>query len=217
MEKFQSEIIENKPLTEDVHHLVLIAPENFNFIPGQYISIILDKEGRKLRRPYSISNIPGNKNIELCIKIIPNGLFTPTISNFKKGDKLEMIGPLGDFTIKNKDKDLIFISAGTGIGPFRSMIPHLLKDNFNKNITLIAGYRKNKLYDNEFKELEKKHNNFTYLTAISSEGKRVTDLLSINKQADYYVCGLLEMINSVRAKLIREGVKMKNIISEKYD
>ena len=216
-ERFQSKVISNENITDDIKHLVLTTPNNFTFLPGQYISIIADSKEKKLRRPYSICSNPIKNKIELCIKIIPNGALTPQINNLKQGDKLEILGPLGTFRIKDKEKKLIFISTGTGIAPFRSMIKDLLKNNHKKQITLIAGYKNNPLYDKEFKSLSRKHANLTYKTALSSKGKRVIDLLPINPEADYYLCGLKEMIDSVRSKLTKGGVQMSSIITEKYD
>jgi ferredoxin-NADP reductase len=215
--KFKSKVIENKSIAEDVKNLVITTPKDFNFIPGQYISLIFDKDGKRLRRPYSIASPSNNGKVELCIKIISEGLVTPTINEFQKDKELEILGPLGDFIIEDKTKDLILISTGTGIGPYRSIIPNLLENNFKNKITLIAGYRKNKLYDEEFQDLSNKYNNFEYKTAISSNGNRVQDIIPINKQADYYLCGLKEMINSVRNQLVKQGIEMKNIIAEKYD
>ncbi len=219
-EKFESEIIESNFLSEDVKHLVLSIPKNFKFLPGQYVSIILEKEDKKIRRPYSICSFPNHENkIELCIKIVENGIATPIISKLNIGNKLEVLGPLGEFIIdeKSKDKNIVFISNGTGIGPFKSMIPWILENGFENEITLITGYREMPLYDKEFKDLEKKFPNFNYRVALSSQGKRVQDILEINKNAHYYLCGLKEMINSVRNILVKNGVEMSSIFSEKYD
>ncbi len=219
-EKFESEIIETNFLSEDVKHLVLSVPNEFKFIPGQYISVILEKDGKKIRRPYSICSSPNHKNkIELCIKIVENGIATPIISKLNIGNKLEVLGPLGEFMIdeKSKDKNIVFISNGSGIGPFKSMIPWILENGFENGINLIGGYKEIPLYDKEFKDLEKKFPNFNYKVALSSQGRRVQDILKTDKDSHYYLCGLKEMINSVRAILVKNGVEMSNIFSEKYD
>ena len=224
-EKFESEIILADFLSEDVKHIILSVPNEFKFIPGQYVSVILEKDDKNIRRPYSICSYPNHaNNIELCIKIVENGLATPLIKELKIGNKLEVLGPLGEFIIndESKDKDIVFISSGTGIGPFKSMIPWILKSKFKNKITLIAGYREIPLYDKEFKDLEKKFPNFVYKVALSSEGKRVQDVLNENsndldKKAHYYLCGLKEMINSVRGLLVDNRVEMSSIFSEKYD
>ena len=222
-EKFESEIIETKNISPSVRHLKISVPENFKFIPGQYVSFIIETDGKKLRRPYSICSKTSDKNhIGLCIKIVKEGLVTNLIKNLKPKDKLTVLGPLGEFVIdeKSKTKNIIFISTGSGIGPFRSMIPFLLESEFKKSITLITGYKNNEeiLYDNEFKELENKYNDFAYKTITSDKG-HVQDIMENTefKNTDVYLCGLTAMISSVRSLLVKKGVEMKNIFSEKYD
>lgn len=229
--KFESEVIETVDLSPSVKNIKLSVPKDFNFIPGQYVSLIFSFEGKKIRRPYSISSMPNNSGyIDLCIKILETGIITPLISKLKKKDRVEILGPLGEFIIKNKSKEIVFISTGSGIGPFRSMVNSLLLNRFYHKITLIAGYKNEEeiLYDKEFKNLEKKHKNFRYYTVLSKPllnytgdigrvqnliGKNITNIDNI----DFYICGLNEMILSVKNLLLKKGVEMKNIYSEKYD
>mgnify|MGYP001611206299 CR=1 FL=1 len=218
-EKFKVKILEIKQLTDSVKHFVFSSGD-FNFVPGQYASMILDNSERKVRRPYSIASVPGKESFEIVIKLIENGLASPIIDNLKVGDEVEFIGPMGEFVIENEEKNLVFISTGTGIGPFRCMINYLIEKGFEKEIILFAGYRDKVLYDDEFKKLGERFNNFKYYSILSSSDGRVQKLLEKIPEkydADFYVCGLKEMINSVRINLVKKGFKMKNIFSEKYD
>ena len=45
--------------------------------------------------------------------------------NLKKGDRIELFGPFGDFHLKQTQKEMIFIGGGAGMAPFRSQISHL--------------------------------------------------------------------------------------------
>ena len=198
--KFESSILEVIELSPTVKQLKIWVPQDFNFKAGQYISLIL-----------------------------PEGKLTPIIDDYHEGHNLEFLGPLGEFTITNKEQDLIFISSGSGIGPFRSMIHELLENNFKHKITLITGYRSEEdlLYHNEFTQLAEENPNFTYSSILSQpsplyENKigYVQDLIKdfqVPKEANYYICGLNNMITSARALLVKKGVEMKNIYSEKYD
>lgn len=225
--KFEAEIKENFSLTSSVKHIILNRPNNFEFIPGQFITLIVNKNNEEVRRNYSITSKIDDENLELCIKILDNGLITPIINTWKKGDKVNAIGPLGHFILNEKSmkKDIIFISTGTGIGPFRSMIDFLLKNNFHNKLILITGYKNEKeiLYDNEFKELKAKYENFSYYVALSrsepQEKIYVQDIVSgfINLEVDYYICGLKDMIDSVRDLLLEKGVSKENIFFERYD
>lgn len=225
--KFRSKILEAKALCSDVKHFAITIPENFHFYPGQFISIILKVNGQEFRRPYSIASKPCPNRLDLCIKILSNGKITPKINEFKEGDEIDVIGPMGDFIVKEQSmkKDLVFVSTGTGVTPFRSIIPHLLENNFKNKITLITGYRyeENCLYESEFLELEKKYKNFTYQRILSKpkEGDKghVQKLVekNIDKNKDYYICGLKAMVFSVKDLLLEKGIPKENIFFEKYD
>src|SRR3989344_2870975 len=128
-EIFESKILENKKIAPSVIKVRFSLPRNFNFIPGQYLSVSRLSGGKKIRTPYSISSNKGDRLGEFCIKIIDIGKTSSFLGRLKKGDKIELLGPLGKFAIneKSKNKDLVFISTGTGIAPFVSMIHNLLK------------------------------------------------------------------------------------------
>jgi len=76
------------------------------------------------------------------------------MDNLKEGDRVNVMAPMGHFFLKEnaKEQDIVFVSTGTGIAPFRSMIPMLLAEDHFKTITLIAGYRheEERLYHDGF-------------------------------------------------------------------
>ncbi len=223
--RFKSKVLDNKNITPSVKHISLSIPKDFDFYPGQFISLILSLNNKIIKRPYSIASNPNQGYIDICIKIVEKGLVSPLIGNLKVGDEVEILGPMGDFIIKDYSKDIIFVSTGTGVGPFRSMIHSLLKDNFKNEITLITGYRyeEDVLYENEFLELEKNYPNFSYKRILSKSNKEengyVQSLVEkyINKKSHFYICGLKEMVNSVKELLEKLSMPGENIFFERYD
>jgi len=223
IQKFESEILKINQITDSVKHITISTPDEFEFYPGQFISLLIKNGEKDVRRPYSIASKPSKKTLELCIKIIPGGEFTPLINNLNEGDKINILGPMGDFIIKDDSKPLTFISTGTGISPFRSMINHLLHGGNKNQLTLITGYRyeKNILYESEFKELESKHPNFSYHRILSRDGDEtgyVQDLITqnLNPESNYYICGLKEMVLGTKELLIEKGIPKENIFIERY-
>ena len=101
-----------------------------------------------------------------------------------------------------------------------SMIPEILGKT-NKKVTLITGYKSEKdvLYNKEIKNFEEKYNNFSNYTILSESQGRVQSLIEskFDKNADYYICGLKDMISSVNLLLLKKNILGKNIYLEKYD
>ena len=230
-----------KNLTEDVKHFELKLEDNFNFKAGQFINLSLEEDGKNIKRPYSIASHPLNKNkIELCIKLVKDGLFTPILWKKKEGDEIEIMGPLGLFNTEKIKKienetaltsdikpTLVFIGTGTGIAPLRSIIKDLIAQEKEYQIQLIFGMRfeNSHLYNQEFKDLEILSPNFKYIPVTSRPSEswqgrigHVQDNLNqidpLNSQI--FICGLPEMVNDVTKKLELRGVNKENIFSEKY-
>lgn len=230
-EIFNSEILEKKMITPSVARLRFSLPKKFDFIPGQYLSVSRISDGKKLRTPYSISSVPGDKFGEFCVKVMDVGKTSFYLAGLKKGDEIELFGPLGKFAVNesSREKDLIFISTGTGVTPFVSMISDLLEKGNKQKIILLKGFRKESeiLCDEKFSELRKKYPNFSFQNILSKpennpENKgRVQDFMDkyIGKdfKGDYYICGLGEMVDDVIGKLKKEGVGEDRIFYEKYD
>lgn len=229
---FESKILEAKFLNQYVKYLKFSVPKDFNFKAGQYLSLSVFIDGKKFRNPYSITTIPNGKFAEFCIKLVENGKASDFVKNLKKGDKIELFGPAGKFIINenSKNKDLIFISAGTGISTFISIIPDLLKKGFSNKIILLKGFvNENEiLYDEEFLELQEKYKNFEFHNVLSNPKNKkfenigyvqdfLDEYIQENFQGDFYICGLSEMIDSVTKKLENMGFEKDKIFFEKYD
>src|SRR3989344_5323243 len=164
---FESEVKVVWNLTDTVRMLILTVPDNFNHIPGQFASIIFhDEQGEEIRRPYSIaSEVKSDHTIDLCIKIVEHGKASHYVSTLKTGDRIKLMGPMGRFMIpeQKQDQDIVFISTGTGIAPFRAMIRSRLQAEKKQQMYLFTGYRyeDEALYKEELESLMKKHHNFT--------------------------------------------------------
>src|SRR5881394_4595520 len=103
--------------------------ENFRFLAGQYIDILL-KDGK--RRSYSLATRPdpgGVTALEIHVRHTPGGAFTDQVfSTLKVRDLLRFEGPLGSFYLREEsDKPIILLASGTGFAPIRSIIEYALE------------------------------------------------------------------------------------------
>lgn len=217
--------------------------DNFDFKPGQFVTLDLPIHDQKNKRwrSYSIASWPDGSNVyELLIVLLDGGLGTTYLFNeVKVGSELTFRGAQGVFTLPEKiEKDLFFICTGTGIAPFRSMLNYMLLHNIaHENLYLIFGVRTQKdlLYHEEMKALESEMENFTYMPTLSREGwegrkgyvhslyeeickmnnEAREDLQSL-KPASFYLCGWKAMIDDARKKITELGYDRKSVHLELY-
>src|SRR5207253_2840412 len=129
----------------DVAVLGLRLPmnENFRFLAGQYIDILL-KEGK--RRSYSLATKPdsgGVTALEIHVRQTPGGLFTEHVfGKLKARDLLRFEGPLGSFYLREEsDKPIVMVASGTGFAPIKSICEYAQAKGIERPITLYWGCR----------------------------------------------------------------------------
>ncbi|MXS85833.1 CDP-6-deoxy-delta-3,4-glucoseen reductase [Nitrosomonas sp. HPC101] len=156
-------------------YLKLPTNERLQFLPGQYIDILM-KDGQ--RRSFSLANAPGNDEfLQLHTRNYAGGVFSDYVfSHMKEKDILRFEGPLGSFFLHNtpkKDTPIIFLAGGTGFAPVKSMLEHLFHTEntcFTHNkIKLYWGARtRDGLYLNDLAlQWEKENENFSYIPVLS--------------------------------------------------
>ncbi|MEM7194850.1 MAG: CDP-6-deoxy-delta-3,4-glucoseen reductase [Pseudomonadota bacterium] len=142
---------------EDVAIVRLQIPntQDFDFVPGQYIDILL-KDGQ--RRSFSIASLPEDvehDGIEIHVRHVADGLFTPRVFNeLKPRDLLRFEGPFGTYLLQSEpDQTILMIAGGTGFAPIKALISQCQKTNLEQNIHLFWGARDEQdLYLNELAE-----------------------------------------------------------------
>jgi CDP-4-dehydro-6-deoxyglucose reductase len=197
--------------------LQLPAAERFQFLAGQYIEFLL-KDGQ--RRAYSIATSPDQEGpLELHIRHLPGGLFTDFVFGvanpaLKEKDILRFEGPLGSFFLReDSKKPIIFLAAGTGFAPIKSIIEQMQAKKIERPIYLYwGGRRPSDLYLNDLcKTWEREVPNFQYIPVISDslpedawQGRTgfvhqavMQDHPSL-KGFQVYACGAPVMVNAAR-------------------
>ena len=131
-------------------------------------------------RAYSMANHPAEGNmVMLNIRIatpppkqmtLPPGICSSYVFSLKKGDKITISGPYGEFHIKKTNREMIYIGGGAGMAPLRSHIFHLFHtEKTTRKVSYWYGARSKRemFYTEEFEAIEKKFPNFRYHVALS--------------------------------------------------
>jgi Na+-transporting NADH:ubiquinone oxidoreductase subunit F len=196
-------------------------------------------------RAYSMANYPEEKGfMKFNIRIaspppgtdFPPGEASSYLFNLKKGDKLTIFGPFGEFMAKDTQNEMVFIGGGAGMAPMRSHIfDQLLSLDSSRKISFWYGARslKEMFYDEEFRELERKYENFSYHTALSDPLPEdswsgytgfISHVLHDNylvnhptpEDCEYYMCGPPMMMDAAFKMLDSLGVEPENIMFDDF-
>jgi len=225
-------LVDFHELAPEVRHFLFEVPgvAQLHFKAGQFVSFTEVLRGKKITRPYSIASLPAGNRFELCLNRVEEGIFSPHLFDMKPGDSVEMTPPLGFFVIRNPDRPAVFVATGTGIAPFRPMVPEYLSHPEAKDLTLIFGvrYEPSLYYRDEFAGLAERHPNFHFWPTLSRPDPTWTgraghvqphllEAIGDRRDLDVYICGMKAMVDDVRAIAKELGFDRKQIIFEKYD
>lgn len=131
-------------LTDDIMSMSLRLPQgqNFDYLAGQYIDILLP--GGK-RRSYSMAHAPGTHDeLELHVGRVEGGLFTSRVfGDMKEKELLRLNGPLGSFFVRPEIEEPIILAAGgTGYAPIQAMLEQLFVEDDSRDIHFYMGARR---------------------------------------------------------------------------
>ena len=82
-------------------------------------------DGKLWQRPYSVASPPREAadGYEFYVRLVPIVRFTTLLWRLPIGHGMRMIGPKGKFLLEpDDDRTHLYVSTGTGIAPFISMI-----------------------------------------------------------------------------------------------
>ncbi|CAM3769736.1 ferredoxin--NADP reductase [Aquirufa aurantiipilula] len=219
------EITEETNDTKTIHFWHPIH-EALSYHSGQFLTVIPEIDGKKVRRSYSLSSSPLiDHSPAITVKRIAGG----AVSNFlcdqiQVGDSVEVIEPMGNFYVEpqaNASKTYVFMGAGSGITPLISMIKTLLKGEPQSKIYLIYGSRHEGqiIFKKALDQLELDYaGRFQVLHIISQPASNWPGLKGrINKastvyylkqefgidisSAHYYLCGPAGMMDEIQEAL----------------
>jgi ferredoxin-NADP reductase len=118
-------------LSEFTKHLEfeVLGEKRFGFVPGKWLSFRQRKtDVEEITRAYSLCSPPGDASrLALSHNRVQHGP-SDCLCDMKKGEKVSLEGPFGDFILRPPIGDTIFIATGTGIAPFRAMRQWLFAD-----------------------------------------------------------------------------------------
>lgn len=112
------------------------TPENFTFTAGQHMVVELDAD---LAHPLTISSSPKETEYLEFTKRMTGSDYCQRLESLKKGENINVKGPLGRFCFDYDSGTVVMIAGGIGITPFRSILTNLA-GNMKKPCSIILLY-----------------------------------------------------------------------------
>jgi ring-1,2-phenylacetyl-CoA epoxidase subunit PaaE len=225
-------------LTADAIAISFRVPEllrqAYRYAQGQHIALSLPESTEAVRRSYSICAPATSGELRVAVKLIPGGAFsTHAHSYLCPGDELDVLTPIGRFNTPldpSNSRHYAAIAAGSGITPIISIAATTLEIEQQSTFTLIYGNRTtaSTMFLEELLDLKNRY--LTRFTLISILSREAQDAPLLNGRIDantlqlvdgqdfdeWFLCGPLELVETLRAALIARDVEPQRIHRELF-
>ncbi len=209
------EVLNIRHLTPSAY-VVQMSRRGLPFRAGQHL--LLGKSGSIHNREYSVYSGENDPYFEVLIKEVEDGMVSKQLKKLKKGDHVQIEGPLGFFTIEAGLIDharFLFIATGSGIAPFHSFT----RSYPGLDYTLLHGVR----FSNEaYERADYQSSRHILCSSGDQSGNfhgRVTDYLRrhpVDPTTHCYLCGNFNMIHEAFEILEQQGVPANQVHAEVY-
>jgi ring-1,2-phenylacetyl-CoA epoxidase subunit PaaE len=118
---------------------------DYDFAPGQYLTLRTTMDGEEVRRSYSICSGPDDGELRIAVKKVDCGAFSSWAADeLKAGDELDVMTPTGRFGVAHAPdvaRTHVGFAAGSGITPILSIVKGVLAREPQSRFFLFYGNR----------------------------------------------------------------------------
>jgi len=233
-------------LTDDAVAVTFAVPEElraaFAFAAGQHLTVRRIVDGEDVRRSYSICSTPMDLDrgvLRIGVRQVAGGTFSSyATSALKPGDTVEVLPPLGRFTIDldpARRRHYAAIVAGSGITPVLSLVATALAVEPASRFTVVYGnrYARSVMFAEELADLKDRYPARLHLVHVLSREAQESALLSGRLDEDrlgalldtlvdpatvdeWFLCGPFGLVQGARKVLADRGVAEGTVHAELF-
>ena len=215
------------------------GPIPFTFLAGQFLTLTMAKDGRTVKRSYTIASSPAQRDyVEITVKREDQGVVSRYLCDeIKEGALLQVSAPQGVFTFTGTEADsIVLIGAGVGATPLMSVVRFLTDRGWAKPIYFLLSFRtpEEYLFREELEYLQRRHPNLHVSPTMSradgagaggaawtgAKGRLSKEFITQSvpdlAKRRIHVCGPAAMMDSARAILLELGVPSDRIRTEAF-
>ncbi|MFT5915160.1 MAG: ring-1,2-phenylacetyl-CoA epoxidase subunit PaaE [Flammeovirgaceae bacterium] len=229
--------------TEDAVTIQFKQPifNKIKYESGQFLTVIIPINGEKIRRSYSMSSTPNlDSHIAVTVKRVKDGLISNYLNEtLKKGNSMELMKPMGNFTLpvdKKAERHIILFGGGSGITPLMSILRSILFFEPNSKVSLVYANQDEQsiIFKDKLVELQEKFSDrFTVVHILETpqqiwqgykgraDQPMLTNIINLLPKYDptkteHYICGPTGMMEVVKESLKSIRIKPDKIHIESF-
>ncbi len=224
--------------TPTVKTFRLVHPQNkelpFTFLPGQFLTLTVQVDGKSVRRSFSLASSPLQKDhVDITMKLEEGGILSHfAFGQTRVGDLWPVTAPYGFFTFTGSEAEsIVLIGGGVGVSPLMGITRHLTAMDWQGAIYLFCSFRNvsEYLYQQELETLDKEHEGLHLLTTLTREpgsswqGRRgrlsveetVKSVPTVNS-CRIHICGPRPMIDAFKQGFLQLGIPKDQLRTESF-
>ncbi|MFP4010320.1 MAG: NADH:ubiquinone reductase (Na(+)-transporting) subunit F [Spirochaetaceae bacterium] len=233
-----------RDVTHDIKevHVDLLEGYEVTYQAGQYAQITVPPYGKvkePTARAYSMASNPGNKrHLEFLVRLVPGGIVTTYVhEQMSEGEKVKIIGPFGEFYVRETDATMICVAGGSGMAPFKAIFRDRIERDLmdQRDIWYFFGARTSKdmFYLDWLWELDETYERFHFVPALSEPEEEtewrgptglITDVLDeylkttipTEEQKEGYLCGSPGMLDACMEVMRANNMEEERIYFDKF-
>src|SRR5215469_3031096 len=239
-------IVDRQEVAPDLFLLHVESAQTLPYLAGQYATLGVEIDGKRVERPYSMCSSPYESKLEFFVERVPHGELTPLLYAMDKGTPLLLRRfAKGRFTLdlRSGRKNHLLLATVTGIAPYVSYVRTIYQD-WKKGGGMMPGDHRLFCiqgasrgwefgYRDELEKLASEAPWFKYVPTVSrpwddeawngEKGRaddvirKYVDVWNLNPaETTAYLCGQPIMVENGRGILLRAGWKKDALQDEAY-
>jgi ferredoxin-NADP reductase len=208
----------------------------FVYWPGQFCTLVLNIDGKKVVRSYTIASTPSRPFVlEITVKRVPGGLVSNWLpDHLRPGDRVEISGPKGKFCLVpgKIPRKMLFVAGGSGVTPLMSMTRWLCDISADVDVRFFFSVRTpvDVVFRKEIELATQRYRMFTPLVVTTTRGagddwlgltgrvsRRMVETIAPDlHERDVFMCGPAGFMDAIVGILREAGFDMARLHTESF-